>query len=171
MFYALMLLFDWDIEVNCKKIYSTLNNEEKEDIISIQEDKVTPKYKTLKYKRIYKVSKGIGCFDLVRHQLDLKNKMYYHWLYYCCENAFWKPKLDKYSYKINHVKETIEFENDDMLEEFYENYGYLEPDEQDSETQDKAVGDVELKSWKIFTSAYSDYDDFINFKDDFKFKY
>lgn len=171
VFYSLILLFDWGIEVNEKKIYSTLNNDEKEEIMSIQEDLITPKYKTLQHKRLYKVSKGLGCFDLVRHQFDLKDKMYYHWLYYCCDNAFWKPLLDKYSYKINHVKENIEFENDDMLEEFYEKYGYLEPDEQDSETQNKAMGNIESQSWSKFTKSFSDYEDFINFKDDFKFKY
>lgn len=171
VFYSLMLLFDWITEVNEKKIYSTLNNEEKDEIISIQEDEVTPKYKTLQHKRKYKLSKGLGCFDLIREKIDLKNKMYYHWLYYCSDNAYWKPLLDKYTYKKNEVKEEIEFENDDMLEEFFEKYGYLEPDEQDCETQEKATCNIETKSWKVFTASFSDYENFINFKDEFKFKF
>ena len=171
VFYGLMLMFDWGIEVNEKKIYSTLNNEEKDEIISIQEDEITPKYKTLQHKRKYKISKALSCFDLVREKIDLKNRIDYHWLYYCADNAYWKPLLHKYTYKKNDAKEEIEFENDDMLEEFYEKYGFLEPDEQDCETQQKATCNIETKSWNNFTSTYSQFEDFIHFKDEFKFKY
>jgi len=187
VFFVLILMLEWDTNVNNKKIYVTLNNEEKEEIVSTQEDIIVPLYKTLEYKRKYKISNGLGCFHLKRDNSELKNevknevkdevknevknKMNYHWLYYCSENAYWKPLLDNYVYKRNDEKEEIEFENDDMFEEFHENYGYLEPDEQNTETQDKSICNIEPLSWKKFMDRFSELENFVEFDDDFHYQY
>ena len=177
VFFALILMLEWDtnVEVNNKKIYVTMNNEEKDDVIFIQEDIISPLYKTLEYKRAYKISNGLGCFQLKRDNNEVKNevidKMNYHWLYYCSKNAYWKPLLDEYTYKINDEKEEIEFENDDMFEDFHEKYGYLEPDEQNTETQDKSICNIKPLSWKKFMEHFSELENFVEFDDDFRFQY
>jgi len=175
IYYALVLMFNHEYNENIKKIYSTLNNDEKDNIVNInKKDDVQPKYKTLRYKRLFKIAKGIGCFNLTRGN-NIKNKMNYHWLYYASDNYYWKNILDKYKYKKDHIKKEIKFETDDMLEEFSENHGFLEPDEQSLETQEKSTCDINLISWKKFAEYFSNDNDYIYhdsyFNDDFKFCY
>lgn len=173
IFFVVILMFEWDsnINVNNKKIYITMNNEEKEEVIYVQEDKIIPSRKTLEYKRKYKISNGLGCFHLKRDNHEIAKKMNFHWLYYCSDNAYWKPLLDNYVYKKNDEKEEIEFENDDMFEEFHEKYGYLEPDEQTTETQEKSICNIKPLSWKKFMDRFSELENFIEFDEEFRYHY
>ena len=52
------------------------------------------------------------------------------WLYYCAETPVWASRIREGGGKV--LDKRVEFENDDLLEEFYEKWGF-EPDEQCSE--------------------------------------
>ena len=59
--------------------------------------------------------------------------------------------FNNYTYSKD-VKKEIEFDDDDMLEEFFENM-VIESDEQDCETQDKATCNIEKLSWGILPTV------------------
>ena len=106
-------------------------------------------YKTLKSKRLYGISKNIGCFKLSREGLDIKHLYWYHWEYYAYKSPLWKSRFNKYNVKIVENNKTVKFADDDEYEEFYEEYGY-EPDEQSKEVQEKSTCEIEkstIKSW------------------------
>ena len=63
----------------------------------------------------------------------------------------WEERINKYKGKFNEEKKKIEFINDDLLEEFYDNFG-LEPDEQNLECQNKSIGKLECGSLIDFIS-------------------
>ena len=75
-------------------------------------------------------------FDPVENiqYLNIKEKYYYHWLYYASFSTIWLNRISKYKGTINHKTRMIEFEDDDMFDQFYELYNY-EPDEQTDELQ------------------------------------
>ena len=106
-------------------------------------------YKTLPKRRLYGVSSNLGCFKLCRDNIDLNHKFWYNWEYYAYKCPIWAQRFNKYKIKVNNKKELIDFENDNDLEEFYEEYGY-EPDEQSKEVQEKSIKKIEklvLKKW------------------------
>lgn len=106
-------------------------------------------YKTLKSKRLYGISKNIGCFKLSREGEDINHLYWYHWEYYAYQSPLWKARFNKYNVKIIENKKTIEFDDEEEYEEFYEEYGY-EPDEQSKEVQEKSTCKIEkstIKSW------------------------
>ena len=106
-------------------------------------------YKTLGKHRIYGISSNIGCFKLDREGKDLNHCFWYHWEYYAYNSPLWKERFDKYSIKVIDKKQLIEFQDDDELDKFYEEYGY-EPDEQNAEIQQKSsieIGRTNLKLW------------------------
>jgi hypothetical protein len=55
-----------------------------------------------------------------------------NWLYYCAETPLWKSRILEGGGKINVTNLCIEFGDDDLLEAFYERWGF-EPDEQCAE--------------------------------------
>ena len=106
-------------------------------------------YKTLSNRRVYGISKNIGCFNLSRQNKDINHIIGYHWEYYAYNCPLWKSRFDKYDIKINKKKQIIDFKDELEYEEFYEEYGY-EPDEQSSDVQEKSVCKLEkntIKKW------------------------
>lgn len=113
-------------------------------------------YKTLKEKRLYEINPLIGTFKLARfkNETDVvtiwnedfgyipedveryKSAYLYNWEFYANKTPYWKEIFN--SYKVSFKKKEIKFPNDDLLEQFYDNYGY-EPDEQNIETQMKSI--------------------------------
>lgn len=81
-------------------------------------------------------------FDTVVPKREiLRDAYYYHWLYYCLDTPVWRQRIFKYKGRLNHEKKTVEFDDDDNMEEFYENWGYY-PDEQPIEVEEKTIGCV-----------------------------
>ena len=106
-------------------------------------------YKILKTKRLFSISKNIGCFQLDRNKLDVSNIQWYNWEYYAYKSPIWQKRFDNYNIKVNHIKKTIRFKNIDEEEKFYEKYNY-EPDEQSKETQEKSILKIKknsIKNW------------------------
>lgn len=79
----------------------------------------------------------------------LKDIYYYHWLYYCLDTPVWRHRIFDYKGKLNHEKKTIEFDCEENLQEFYDNWGYY-PDEQYTSVACKSIGNyIEPKSLTI----------------------
>ena len=117
-----------------------------------------PVYKTLACKRIYSISKDIGCFKLIRNQegspsFPSYNKiLWYHWEYFASFSPLWNERFQNYNVRKEDSTYEIRFRNDDESEEFYEKYGY-EPDEQSKETQEKSILEIPPNSMKEWLTS------------------
>ena len=128
-----------------KLLLITLTENEIKQFTDTETAVCTPLYKTLGIKRLYKIHDNIGYFKLKRNDLilsedyNLVDEIQHHWLYYAYHTPRYKNILDKYEeISIDHIKREIVFkDDDDDFEDFYENYGYFEPDEQSTETIQK----------------------------------
>jgi len=69
----------------------------------------------------------------------LQDIYYYHWLYYCLDTPIWRQRIFQYNGRLDHSKKWIEFDDEDSLQEFYDNWGYY-PDEQPSWVDYKTIG-------------------------------
>ena len=112
-----------------------------EEAIPLSERGGRQVYNTLKYKRTYGVTRFMGGFVLARDGLvaggGLREEALGRWQHYIWNTPCWRERLLAYN-----SNEKVEFENDDLLEDFYDAFGY-EPDEQSKETQDQSICDVE----------------------------
>ena len=120
-------------------------------------------YNTLKYKRTYKIIRFMRGFCLKRNSLGerLRDEALGRWQHYVWATPRWRERLRKFG-----ANENIEFESDDMLEEFYDRYGY-EPDEQPREIQEQSLGAVE-GDW--YTTVFGE-EPFIKLNEDVLFVY
>ena len=119
-------------------------------------------YKTLKIRRLYEINPLVGGFQLARFKgetdvvkvwdkthytfsdVDRYISAYLHnWEFYARTTPFWKKIFD--TYQIKFVKKKPTFPNVDLLESFYDTYGF-EPDEQSTETQYKSIRPIEKQS-------------------------
>ena len=119
-------------------------------------------YKTLKIRRLYEINPLVGGFNLARFKgetdvvkvwdkthytfsdVDRYISAYLHnWEFYARTTPFWKKIFD--TYQIKFVKKKPTFPNVDLLESFYDAYGF-EPDEQSRETQYKSIRSIEKQS-------------------------
>jgi hypothetical protein len=79
------------------------------------------------------------------HQIYNEN-----WLYYASFSPIWKQRITEYSGTINHENKCVEFENEDVEEEFYNKYNY-EPDEQPLSVKEKNIPNITQKyNWYSF---------------------
>jgi hypothetical protein len=126
---------------------------------------------TLPYKRMFGTAQSLDGFALARDGLcgDLHEEALGHWERYIWETPCWRERLVTYNAK--RIGNRIEFDNDDMLEEFYEAYGY-EPDEQTTLTQHQSVGPIG-SSWyeSVFNNGVINKVPCINFNDGVLFVY
>lgn len=67
---------------------------------------------------------------------------FYHWEYYAYYTPLWKKRIDKYNGYIDVEKRQVVFNNDELEDLFYKQYGY-EPDEQPNEITEKTIGKKE----------------------------
>ena len=69
----------------------------------------------------------------------LREIYYHHWLYYCLDTPVWRERIFKYNGRLNHADKKVEFDDEDLLQEFYDNWGYY-PDEQPNYVDYKTIG-------------------------------
>lgn len=69
----------------------------------------------------------------------IRDIYYYHWLYYCLDTPIWRQRIFKYNGRLNHEDKKVEFDDEDSLQEFYDNWGYY-PDEQPMRVDEKTIG-------------------------------
>lgn len=128
--------------VNCKK--EEQNTMEVDNNYSMTDELLKPLFTFQDHNVFpYKVLKMVQKYSPVRHYRDLLRTIIPEnseeirdgkWLYYASRSSVWYERIIQYNGIINDEDETISFENDDKLEEFYNNWGY-EPDEQSKEIQ------------------------------------
>ena len=101
-------------------------------------------WRTLRDKRLYSISTTIGAFSLTRFDdryPPMKRLLGFHWEYFSSFSPLWKKRFREYHAKRNREEFSMEFENDDYLEDFGELFNY-EPDEQSAETQNKSILEI-----------------------------
>lgn len=139
------------------------------DLIPICETLITNNYTDNKAYRCLKnvyicginEVKMMSLFKLVRNkynQKDLKNEWLNNWLFYASFSPIWFQRIKQFHGNINYTTKKIEFIDEDLMEEFYSQYGY-EPDEQPVYIQDKAIGsfqkDNNFCNWIQFQKKYN----------------
>jgi hypothetical protein len=151
--------------IKTKKVWiKTKLTDQNEIQLCLYREKSKYIYKTLADKRHYSINTHIGCFDLARFKDDTdlafiwnssfnkyipddvaayKSAYLYYWEYYANKTPFWNKIFKEYDVKF--VKKEPNFPNDDMLEKFYDVYGF-EPDEQSTETQQKSIKSINSTS-------------------------
>jgi hypothetical protein len=118
-------------------------------------------YKTLRKKRLYGINDNIGAFPLNRFNEEtdvvltwdssfnkyisddvdkIVSAYLYNWEYYAKNTPFWSNVFK--TYNVTFKKKDIVFPNDNLLEQFYDKYGF-EPDEQSLCTQQKSLKPVD----------------------------
>jgi hypothetical protein len=111
------------------------------------------RYKVLLNKKIYAISKHIGCFEKARdnviifnkRMIDLETVYLYYWIYFTKSTPLWCDRIKKYDGEYNIEKFDVTFKNDLNYEEFYEKYN-LEPDEQSQECHNKTILEIPEKN-------------------------
>mgnify|MGYP001230448256 CR=1 FL=1 len=107
-------------------------------------------YEILKYKRLYGIPKEIGCFNLERFNYKHKNivnNYFNNWEFMANKSEIWKGRIEECFGKVDMNK--INFPNSELEEKFYDKYN-LEPDEQNLETHNKSICEIEkynLTEW------------------------
>ena len=100
-----------------------------------------------------------GLFKLSRdiyNEKNLKNEYWLYWMYHASATPVWKARVESFQGVCNHVKKSLEFPNDDLLEAFYEAYEY-EPDEQAQEIQDKNIPSFTTNTNNTWCDFYETY--------------
>jgi hypothetical protein len=108
-----------------------------------------PAYKILPLAAIYSINstQKLGVFSHLN--LDLRKAYLDDWLYYASKSPIWLDRILRYGGKVNNITIQVEFSNEDLEEDFYNNYGY-EPDEQSREVQEKSIQTLQPCAVKNF---------------------
>jgi hypothetical protein len=130
---------------NKKMLHIKMTKKEIDLFMKTENDACSPRYKTLEFKRLYAIHDMVPYFKTKRESFPVTNDDYnfideiqHHWLYYASNCPIYAEIMNTYEGIImNDEKRCIEFKDDDDFEDFYENYGYFEPDEQSTETIQK----------------------------------
>jgi hypothetical protein len=97
----------------------------------------------------------LSLFKLKRDQLNIREAYYYNWLYYASQTPLWASRICEFNGVVDNENKSVDFEDEDDLQAFYENYGY-EPDEQKLSIQNNCL---EIKqthdiNWANFYKKY-----------------
>jgi hypothetical protein len=133
-------------------------------------------YYTLDKRRLYSIHDAIGSFRLSRfefptHETYVRD-IWLHWEYYVWDSSLWRERLKENT--LSHETREILFKNDDVMEQFYHQYGY-ELDERPQNIQDMSLKKIKNTSWKTWYDSIVGIDATatatanIQFPDDFKF--
>uniref|UniRef100_A0A6C0BC22 Uncharacterized protein n=1 Tax=viral metagenome TaxID=1070528 RepID=A0A6C0BC22_9ZZZZ len=99
--------------------------------------------------------KMLGLFTLSRDTYqDLQKIYHYHWLYYARNTPIWEKRIQEFEGKPNDEKKDIDFEDEEIEEEFYEHFNY-EPDEQKLEVQQRNIGAISTTAnWQTIFESF-----------------
>ena len=93
-------------------------------------------------------SNYLSLFKLEREKVESICPIYWgQWEYHASLSPIWSERIEKYNGKIIKESKTVQFDDDDDLENFYEEHGY-EPEEQLGEVQVACVQNIHnLRKW------------------------
>ena len=112
----------------------------------------------------------IGSFDILRNNIDnFQNNILANWEYYTRYTPCWIERFNLFKVSFSECCKIV-FENDDLLEEFYDSYGY-ELDEQSKIIQNQSIETIYKITWKIWYDLHFKEGYCIDFDDDFTFTY
>lgn len=117
-----------------------------------QRNPLLPAYKILGLSAVYFIdeSSSLGLFQLKRNHQDIEHAYLEKWLFHASRSPLWEKRILDHHGRIDNKRQSVEFEDDDWLETFYEQYGY-EPDEQPVEIQNKSIQPLHNgKTWYEF---------------------
>lgn len=102
----------------------------------------------LAYKYCIDEKNYLSLFKLERDKVSSICPIYWgQWEYYASLSPIWLERIEKYNGKIINESKTVQFDDDDDLENFYEEYGY-EPEEQLGEVQIACIQNIHnLRKW------------------------
>jgi len=125
---------------------------------------------TLKIKRLYSVDQYIGSFHILRNNIDnFQDNILTNWEYYTRYTPCWIERFSLFKASFSENGKIV-FENDDLLEDFYESYGY-ELDEQSKTIQNQSIETICKRSWKIWYDLHFKEGTCIGFDCEFAFMY
>lgn len=117
---------------------------------------VLPARKILPIATIYNIDKNnyLSLFHSKREKYDIVDAYRYNWEYYASFSPLWRERIYKYGGTIENDSKKVVFLDDDLLEEFYQEYGF-EPDEQKIEIQEKSI--KQIKRERTCLSFYNEH--------------
>ena len=142
-----------------KSLYISVDAKETEIYKTIYKNNDVPARKILSCACKYVPRFPAGLFKLSRdiyNETNLKNEYWLYWMYHASATPVWKARVESFQGVCNHVKKSLEFPNDDLLEAFYEAYEY-EPDEQAQEIQDKNIPSFNTNNNTTWCDFYETY--------------
>lgn len=112
-------------------------------------------WKFLKSVCKFSVVDYVHVFNNSRKDISYKDLIRYNWEYYAFDSPIWKSRFEcNNAYKNENTKSVV-FKTDFDSEKFYQNYG-LEPDEQDTNTQNTFIQEYKCVSIKqLFNSLWN----------------
>lgn len=160
--YNLTMFVKEFLKVNSVELINDINPSN--IIIHLQEKDII-QYQTIYNKKPTKVLQECCRFALRKNvnaifeislpsQEEIVNNLNIHWLYYAYKTTIWKDRIDEYNGVPNNKEKTIDFENDDLYEEFTEKW-YYDPEEQPLEVKDKLIGIANQLSVIEFCKLYN----------------
>jgi hypothetical protein len=141
---------------NLKKGKSIYINVEPEDIITYETIYNVTHYRILETACICGINdfKHLSLFKLKRNKYNLNEIYWYKWLYYASFSPLWLQRISQFGGTIDYLNQTVLFDDEDLMEEFYSLYG-LEPDEQKECVQNKSIVTIEkINNWLWFYNNY-----------------
>jgi hypothetical protein len=113
-------------------------------------------YKILPKALMYSIDEHnyLSLFALSREKNNIVKAYRENWLYYASYSPIWQERISRYNGEINHTHKSVDFHDDDLEEEFYQQYGY-EPDEQTLNVQHKCIKPITKKrNWTDFYTEH-----------------
>ena len=141
-----------------RAVYRKLDAECVKDLIAFDRERIEPLYKTLVYKRAFRISPLIGAFPLQRNTctgIDYKDVVRLHWDYHAYNSPVWKKRIEEFNGKPSIETLSIEFNSDIDDEGFHERF-YYEPDEQTKEVQDRSTAELSIEAGKKWLNSMLD---------------
>ena len=133
-----------------KRLYVVLNEDDLSAYKTITASKDTQTCRILQKAVLYNTNESgsLRSFPLKRRVVpydELKNMYHYHWEYFASFSPLWKARINQYGGLPDHDERKIVFEDEQLSQEFYDNYGY-EPDELSVEIQEKNIPIIHFTS-------------------------
>ena len=158
-YYYILFHMDLGETIKTKHIGRKLTEQDKTLSKEVGKDDTVgwSRYKVLSEKRLYTISKHIGCFERTRDDVIVFNKRmlslneiyWYYWLYFTQYTPLWRERIKAFDGKFNPNTFTVDFPDDDKYENFHEKYN-LETDEQSIECHNKSlieIPDITIGEW------------------------
>ncbi len=99
----------------------------------------------------------LSLFKLTRNKYSIKEEYWYRWEYYASFSPLWLKRITDFGGYQDHTQKKVIFKedpDDNLMQDFYSLYG-LEPDEQNKQTQNKSIKNIEkVHNWHWFNKQY-----------------